>query len=46
MVYRDMPADERAELLGLLGIEAKVLALYDGLAPGDDVDVSDEWDDE
>lgn len=42
-----MPADDRAELLGLLGIEARVLALYDGLGPDDDLVLVDDdyWDD-
>lgn len=44
MLYRDMPADERAELLGLLAAEARVTAEFEGLGPDDEVAFADDWD--
>jgi len=35
-LYRDVPADEREQLLGLLVIEGKVARAYDGLGPDDE----------
>lgn len=46
MLYRDMPADDRAELLGLLAEEARVEAQFQGLEADDDVVFTDDWDDD
>jgi hypothetical protein len=46
MLYRDMPADDRAELLGLLAEEARIESQFQGLQPDDDFVFTDEWGDD
>lgn len=44
MLYRDMPADERAELLAILAEEARISAYLEDLGPDDDIVFADDWD--
>lgn len=46
MLYRDMPADDRAELLAILAEEARINADLEDLGANDDVVFVDDWEDE
>jgi hypothetical protein len=48
MLYRDMPADERAELLAVLAEEARITAQLEDLGADDDIVFvdDDDWDED
>jgi hypothetical protein len=46
LLYREMPADDRAWLLGMLAEEARIESFYSDLGPDDEVVFPEDWEDD